>query len=173
MLIRDARLRALAAYWLGIRAGRLVPIRRDFDPSRVAAVLPFIWIYDHEGEGRFRCRLAGDQVAMSFGRKVAGLELGEIFGAATLPGIRERFGRCLERVEACHTTGMAETVEGHWVFGERLALPLSRDGAAVDMLLGANVYDWSEAPREAPATPDPILATFLTPDMLAAELKES
>lgn len=172
MLIRDERLRALTRYWLDIRHGRPVPIRRDFDPTRVPTVLPFIWMYDYEGEGRFRGRLAGDQVAMSLGRAIAGLELGDIFAPATLQGIRDRFRRCVERTQICHTTGMIETTDGHWVFGERLTMPLSRDGAAVDMLIGANVYDWGEAPREMPTEPEPITATFLTPEMLNAELKE-
>jgi hypothetical protein len=138
--VRDERLRRLTAYWLGKRAGRLMPAPRDIDAVEIPALLPYLWIYDFLPEARrFRCRLAGDEVNMLLGLSLRGRYLEEIAPPVALPLARERFLGVVDTPAISHAVGTMLLASDRRVPGERMIFPLSSDGSQVDRVLGITV----------------------------------
>ena len=154
--IGDQRLVALWQHWLDRRGGKAMPSRRDIDPSRVPAILSYLFIYDyHPDTGRFYCRLAGEEIYAAAGVHGAKRFIEELFVSPTLERVRERYRRVVLTPAVIHTKGLMRVASGYRIPGERIVLPLARDGATSDGLIGATIYRRSESlsPMQAMDTP--------------------
>lgn len=70
----EGRNRILAHYWLSLWKGDRMPMRADFNPAKVAALLPNIGLFSiHPGVGSF-CRLSGTGLSRAIGRDLTGLD---------------------------------------------------------------------------------------------------
>ena len=77
--IRNRALQHLVAYWFDKRCGRLMPALTDIDPTEIPSVLCKIWLCDYLSEsGRFRYRLAGEEINDFWGFNLGGKCLDEI-----------------------------------------------------------------------------------------------
>lgn len=160
-IIRDARLRRFADYWLSRRGDRLMPRRRDIDPVDIPFVLPWIWMIDYEAESRrFLCRLAGEQINAFLcnnidGHYIRGHYLDEYIPARALPTLMERYLTIVDRKVMMHASGLFSTRSFH-ADGERIAFPLSEDDREVTTLVGATLYGnrlhWDDALRDEETT---------------------
>ena len=118
-----------------------LPGRAQFDPIAVAALLPNVWLLEREPGPRFRYRLMGTRVAAAFQGDLTGRYVGDVHSA--------------EAAEAmlAYLMGVVESRRPHFRVGrptawpiaefltlERLYMPLARDGATVDMILGFTVF---------------------------------
>lgn len=142
--IVDHRLHAFLTYWLELRAGRPTPNRQDFDPARVPTLLSGFWIIKREAaSGRYRFRLAGDEIRSLLGRRVVGEYVDDLFVEHG-----QQFNDTLDQVTSMpgihHMIGSAYQSGRHGVHTERLALPMADDGV-IDTVFGATVCQWPTA----------------------------
>ncbi len=145
--IDDPRLLDLLNYWIGKRAGRLAPSRQDIDPSEIGALLSCIFLVDFEEPDVFRYRVAGTEIAETFGHgNLKGMTLGDILSPngrdlvtnRWLPVIRESAVVCMK--------GQVYNTMNRYALGERLLLPLAEDpGGRITGLIGITVSKWMDA----------------------------
>lgn len=133
-------------YWLSKTGDWPWPLRSSIEPTEIPRLLPNLFLVEVPQIGppmRFRLRLVGTAFRPFFGADITGREVHEEdvspdrarFCAEWREILQRgapRWARIRQRVEhdgiaAAHFTG--------------LVMPLSRDGTAADMLLGATVYD--------------------------------
>lgn len=131
----------LFGYWQAQRGQRFAPRRADIDPAAIVPLLPDIVLYDVIDGGRdFRFRLIGTRIVEGLGRDSTGCLVSERYAAQ--PTMRQRMLDRLQRVAI-----LQQPVFGrgriHWLPDrahkrfEHVELPLSNDGATVDIILGA------------------------------------
>ena len=138
---RDARLRCLFDAWMSLRGDRLIPHRSALDCAAISALLPYVWICRLEPEtGRFRFRLAGEEIRWLVGKPVAGATVEDL-----LPDIAAPFNKALRAVltrpALCYFRGLIPHVDLFSIETESLALPLS-DGDRATTVLAATVFAW-------------------------------
>ncbi|MGA7324061.1 MAG: PAS domain-containing protein [Rhodomicrobium sp.] len=126
----------LYRYWLGKCRGRLMPARSDINAPEIPALLPYLSIVDRV-DGRLRYRLAGTAIAQQVGYDPTGTFVG--YYIAYDPKSSEALEAVGERVFA---TRRPTFLAGQYQLKQRathsfsaLVLPLSEDGANVNMLL--------------------------------------
>jgi hypothetical protein len=137
----DPRIIGFLEVWRDARAGRLVPMKRDIDPTRFPTLLPFIWLYRLEPtRGDFVCRLAGESVNDAWGRSIRGRALEEIVGEADYPTIRERWERILSVPQVQYGTALERLSAMSSHRAERLLVPLTSDDGVRDQILGISLY---------------------------------
>jgi len=135
---RDPRIQALYAYWEGARGGRAMPARADIDPAEIPALLPYIIMYDVAPGGGYTIRLVGEEVVRFVGRNATGSPAG-----STMP--RRSAEMVIKILDAVATERAPKFRAGkaHWHPDknyrdfEACFLPLSADGATVNIVLGA------------------------------------
>lgn len=140
--IVNPRLRQLYEHWLNKCAGRRFPSRADFDPLDLWFILGNLILVDviESAPRDFRIRLHGTNLVSRHGYELTGKMLD------ALP-IAEQRDRARQTFTTVVTTG--EPLHGHrdQLFGERwrhyetIILPLSTDGANIDMLLVGLIHD--------------------------------
>jgi hypothetical protein len=152
---------ALYRYWDGKRGGRMMPARRDLDPSEIVKLLPHIYMVDVERDPlRFRYRLIGTAICAFLGRDYTGRAV----DAATY-GEGEILSRLLQLFTAVVETRGPVAYKGNiwyvsgreWRQVEALLMPLSHDGATVDIIFAGYV---TVGPIEPPPEDAPQSATF-------------
>lgn len=145
--LSDQRLLTLYAYWSAKRGQRAMPSRADIDPGDFRTLLPHILLVDVVGGGtEFRYRLVGTEIEHNIGRTVTGRLFGEVLSGDYLAYIQALHRRVI--AEAAPIYAENNINERHGAFTAitdfkrtyRLMLPLSRDGTAVDMLLGVQLF---------------------------------
>ncbi|MFC3676050.1 PAS domain-containing protein [Ferrovibrio xuzhouensis] len=132
--IADARLRRLYDYWLGKKGARAAPSREDIAPQEIADVLPWVFIMERVGD-RLRYRLVGDAFREIYGARLIGMFLDEIdLDHITAAYIGEYDIASRGPVAVARQWKFVKT-DGRHLEYERLILPLSADGRAVDRFL--------------------------------------
>lgn len=146
------------AYWRRKRGDRMMPARRDVDPTEIPSLLPHLQLIEVCDGPRFRYRLVGTSIVEAFGQDYTGKFVDEQFA-----GDRRRF------IEEIYKTVCAErrpmflrnkytTARNVDMVASRLYLPLAADGEHVDIILGACIFDfggstlaggWGSATRQA------------------------
>jgi hypothetical protein len=113
-----------------------MPARRDIEPAEILALLPYTSIF-HEVNGQFRYRLAGTAVVQQIGRDPTG----DILGAhvrnprQTVAAVQTIGRRVFTTAKPVFSAGQCENVLGCLYNVSALILPLSDNGAIVDMAL--------------------------------------
>lgn len=149
-------LRQLFLYWDARRGEREFPARRDIDPLHFPYALGNVMLIDVLYEPlRFRFRLHGTELALRAGYDMTGKM------ADQLPDLENRgvlLERCRTLVEARRPIFVAadRLVDERPCSYEAIWLPLSDQGDAITMLMGALVYRDSVA---APGRWRPVAAT--------------
>src|SRR5581483_7413897 len=139
--IDHPRLVGLHRYWDAKRGGRDMPSRDDLDPVEMAPYLGHVFLIDVESNPRrFRFRLIGTEIVLSYGRELTG----KYTDAVTPPSYREMIERHYaqavdERRPLAHRMTFRED-RGKRHDLVRLTLPLSDDGASVNMLLLCSAF---------------------------------
>ncbi|MEQ9609641.1 MAG: PAS domain-containing protein [Kiloniellaceae bacterium] len=149
--LRAEALKFLYNYWQQLARGRLVPSRADIDPACIVAVLPHIGLFDVESNPRrYRIRLMGTRIVSWYGCDLTGRYLDEIdFG--TGDGFTfSLLDQVVDRRVPGYMSGEYTKQDGRTIRYERLYMPLSDDGATVNMVIGAAL----RLPPEAAVTGD-------------------
>jgi len=144
--IETSLLQQLYHYWVDRRGGRLHPARADIDPVDIPRLLPYIMLVDVLDDGqRFRFRLVGTRIAM--GADPTGRFLHETVS----PGlyghhVMALYGKAAKSARPLYSV-FDYKFEDRRVPGRihRLFLPLSDDGANVNMMLIGQVAESARA----------------------------
>lgn len=151
--IPNRDLRALCELWLAKKGMRLMPGRSDFDPGDIPGRLwPMVMMMDvcRGADGiRFRYRRVGMSFVDALGHDPTGLYLDEVLPARSehteyVIGLYRRVvaRRCPIYSENLFTLAGDTRAK----VTRRLILPLSRDGATVDIVLVGHVFEY-DMPR--------------------------
>lgn len=138
--IADTALRRLYDYWRSARADGALPARSDIDPLDMAYVLGHVFLVDIEGDPpAFRYRLFGAELAEQAHYELTGKTVDEIPAQDMREVLKKAYARVFEIKEAIliHNGRLLDFQPRPY---EALLLPMSTDGTAVDMILGALVY---------------------------------
>jgi len=130
------KLKFLFSYWLGKRRGRVAPARADIAPEEIIDILPYVMLIDLVGDDhRLRYRLIGTELDRLFGTGMTGQFLDEVDFNGLRPLVVADYRKVVEDAAPSWTRWRFLTGKGRLLEYERIALPLSTDGKAIDMLL--------------------------------------
>lgn len=129
------------AYWCNLRRDRPMPARADIDPAEIPKILPYLMLTDVLENGQFRYRLIGTEVERSFGAPVTGRTLEELMFGEYLAYMTGLYRRVVEEKRPIFSVSRyGGTDRDHPLFTKRVMMPLSNQGASVDMVLSAQVF---------------------------------
>ena len=136
-LISRPDAKALFEFWLEKRGSRLLPTRRDIDPTGIPPhILPNLFLYRREDDRRFRCALAGTGIVRIDGCDATGHMLDDVhsrFGGDNLPALFYEVARtALPIYCAGESQGANDTRRQFW----RILLPVGDVGASVEYIFG-------------------------------------
>ena len=135
--IESQVLRDIYHYWERKRDGRKLPSRGDIDPVEIGCLLPNIFLVDVEDRTRrLKIRLMGTEFAEQYGEDITGRYLDEMDFGDAKDFILASYEQVLSTREPVRTVGQYTKADGRLMRFERIALPLSSDGADVTMILG-------------------------------------
>lgn len=144
----DPRLQSLYDHWFKVRQGALIPNRRDVDPIAIWTVLPFVWMCDYIAEsGRFRYRLAGEEMNIFHHRNLVGTYLDETLSDTRHGKIMPKYRRAIEAPAILYIRGAIHATTHPYLRGERLLLPLADADERASIILGATVSHFDGAGR--------------------------
>lgn len=139
---------ALYARWRQHCRDERLPRRSDFPPESLGAWLGHIQLVEAvraDGAVRFRVRLVGTRIVYYEGRDNTGLFLDEVIPADDRDAILAPYRDCMAGRQPVYTTFYSCASAAISSLLERLILPLSVDGEAVDQFLVA-IYRAPEQP---------------------------
>lgn len=146
--ITDNVLRSLLSYWLGKRRPPRFPSRADIEPTEIPELLPHLILTDVMPDGRFRYRLTGTSVDTHATVALAGKYIEEAFTARPYIDYINGLFDHVARGQIIYTEGEfqvdREVTERRL---KRLGVPLSSDGARVDVVLFGQVYQFGNIAR--------------------------
>ena len=139
--IRSSALKKVAAHWFEARGAKSMPGWGDIRPSKITAQLPIIWSYVYDADGdAFTGRIAGSKIETIFGKTLRGMPMRELYPAEHFDRLFERSKRVVCEPALYRGEGMVFRHLDHVGYGERITLPLARDGMHGDGLFGATDY---------------------------------
>lgn len=159
--VRHPLLRQFLSYYLDLRQGRAVPRRDQISPLDFPQLLGNVFLYEFDRATQdFHIRLAGSLVAEKVGTIKAGTRISEVFPAAAVPVVLERYRRiCVERL-VMHNIGQVFHLLGGAGTGERIAMPLLGNDGERDFLIGATVYPLPEPEAKPTVDAPPVIVTY-------------
>lgn len=136
----------LHRYWRDRCGDRAMPGRADIDPLDPALRphLGFLVLTDVLADGaggpeRFRFRLIGSTMTRIVGRNSTGKFLDELYSPADYAAMIVAYRSVVASRAPLRIIGTLRHANRSWIEMESLDLPLSRDGASVDMILTRSV----------------------------------
>ncbi len=133
----DDAIARLYAYWAGKRRGRAFPSRVDIDPMEFAYILGWVILVDVLRDPlRFKFRIYGSELVNRMGFDLTGKYLSDHPSAEFRAHVEQQWGQVIDRGAAAHSR-FDRWVDGRHMRFESLRLPLSSDGATIDMMLVA------------------------------------
>jgi hypothetical protein len=136
----DPRLHQAYQYWQQKRGARAMPSRRDIEPAELRAVLPHLMMIDVEPGPRFRYRLFGTAVVEAFGSDPTGKYIDEVMVGAYKSFLLGLYGDLVVSKKPVYSTSIYGGKRDTMLWTQRLMLPLSSDGTAVDKVLAIQVF---------------------------------
>lgn len=139
----------LYRYWLEKRGKRAFPSRRDIDPLDLPFALGHLSLVAiSDSPRRFHYRLVSTGVTADLGYEMTGKDVEDIPEPEMRDYVRAFYERALAARGPLYEEGTA-VIEGRTWEHKSLALPLSTDGAAIDMLLVYRETEVTSSPGSA------------------------
>jgi len=137
----DQRLHDVLNYWSAKRGEQPMPSRRQIDPLELGpAILPHLMLVDVEPGPRFRYRLFGTAVSKAFGSDPTGQYIDTVMVGAYREFMLGLYRDLIAMKKPVYSTSIYGNPSGGKMWTQRLMLPLSSDGSAVDMVLACQVF---------------------------------
>ncbi|HLT76041.1 MAG TPA: PAS domain-containing protein [Ferrovibrio sp.] len=140
--IRSKSLSNLLGYWSAKRQhlGRL-PARADLQPEEMLPFLPFVALITvQESSPRFQFRLVGTGIVSALGQEATSRAVDQSLLGANVEEVERFFSIPVQSRMPAYASGEYMVAPSNRGLGfETLLVPLSGDGARVDMLLGGLV----------------------------------
>lgn len=158
--IRESEIRDIFLFWCRRRRGDRVPARSSIDPAQIPhRLLPNMFIYARQTDGRFLCRLAGTALTRTYGMDNTGRYLDEILPSEAAPPRRALYDRVLDTGLPAYIQGLEITRRGEQRKSARLLMPLASRGRRADQILGLARF----GPRENPVPDHIALRALVNP----------
>lgn len=158
-------------FWRSRRAGAAVPPKAAIDPVEMPPhIIPFLFLYERTGDGRFRCRLAGTSVCSAFQNDPTGRYLDEMILPTVKANRARLFGGVVERSLPVAYSGNVAEPGRTWIKFRRLMMPIAIKGTEADGIFGMVIFPDYELRKSSPKLVDdglPDLEAWATPDDLA------
>lgn len=127
--------------WNALRGDRLVPDRRDIDPTAMGGLLAKLWMWEFVAERQdFRCRLAGEEICAVFGRNPRGTFLSDWVPSGVYETARSRYRRVIAEPAICLATGNSYVEDNKQAWCERLVTPMTDGGPEPTVVFGLTVW---------------------------------
>ena len=114
-----------------------MPARSDINPADIPALLPYLIIVD-KIDDQLRWRLVGTAAVLEVGRDLTGSFVGS-YAPEAAAVVRATFERAFTTAHPIFATGEFKVMSGAIINMSLLTLPLSDDGAGVNMAVSALV----------------------------------
>jgi hypothetical protein len=137
--IREPRLRRLYDYWAAQRGGGELPSRAEIDPVEFPWLLGNVLLVDVLPDGGFRVRLHGTNLVARAGFDMTGKSMDD-YPNPEYAKVALRSFRTVVETRRPFVSDNERTIAGRAYGYETVMLPLSSDGARVDMLLIGLLY---------------------------------
>lgn len=141
--IKDERMASIYQYWLDIKGDKLMPARRDINPSEIPTLLPHITLVRIEESGRYKLSLVGSENVKAYGAEVTGKYLDEI--PLLYQDAKHRYDWLVENKRPYIYEGKLNWSEKNYLDYSIIGFPLSANGDDVNALMFAGFYYF---PRE-------------------------
>ena len=139
--IKSPDLCHIARHWDAARGSKRMPGWQDIDPSAIAPFLPIIWSWKYDSvTNTFTGRLGGDAITEAFGESLRGKPMKEFFRGRQYDMMFARHKRVVTTPAFAHGSGPVFIHTGRYGLGERIIMPLARDGSHSDGIFGATIY---------------------------------
>lgn len=140
--IAHPTLQSLYDYWLARRRDTGFMLRADLDPMAIPRLLKHLILSDVGEDGRaIRYRVVGTDIVAAHGSDYTGKTIEELTSGATLDYTWRLYGIVVARAVPVYSEGYFRWAQKEHRWTKRLHLPLSRGGAAVDMVLAGQVFE--------------------------------
>jgi len=139
-VVRSVSQRWLLSYWDRLRDKRLLPRWQGFEAEELAAMaesLSFLDVIGSDGNARFLIRYHGKKISEAYGSVCQGRFLDEILPPQYREAALATYHRALVTNLPVYTIADMRDRFERIVHYERLLLPFSRDGAAIDRILAS------------------------------------
>ena len=130
----------LLSYWNRLRGTTRMPLWQGLETEELTAMsasLAFFDVIESGGEVRFQSRWRGERINEAFGNPGRGKFLDEILPASYRAAALSTYRQVLATQLPVYTIADLRDRNGRIVHYERLLLPFSRDGVAVDRILAS------------------------------------
>jgi hypothetical protein len=137
-VVRSINQRWLLSLWNKLRASAPVPFWKNVQTSEFATLsadLALLEVVASESETRFLVRFRGQRIANAFGPAGQGKFLDEVLPPLYRDDALETYRQVLVTLLPVYTITDMRDRDGRIVHFERLLLPFSRDGVAIDRIL--------------------------------------
>jgi len=158
-IVTEPDLQRFASYWLSKRGDRLMPDRRDIDPTEIPWALSRMFIADYEREHDvYRYRLAGNDIEAVFRKylghaSMRGATLQDILPPENAAMVAERWRPLDQRGDIIYMRGLVYLAAESAAVGARILMPLGADENGLPTgLVGFTQYRWLE-PGERDSIP--------------------
>lgn len=139
--IAHSDLQALYDLWLALRGDRLLLPRAEFDPLAAPRLLKSLILADVGDGGRaIRYRVVGTEIVAAHGYDYTGWTVERLTRGPTLDYTRALYGMVVAGATPVYSEGRFRWAGQEFRWTNRLHLPLSRGGNAVDMVLAGQVF---------------------------------
>jgi hypothetical protein len=144
--IAHPTLHVLYDYWLARRSERGFMRRDDLDPTALPRLLKHFILsdvgpVDAAGGPAIRYRVVGTEIVTAHGSDYTGKTIEELTSGSTLAYTRTLYAIVVTRAVPVYSEGHFRWAQKEHRWTKRLHVPLSRGGAAVDMVLACQVYE--------------------------------
>jgi hypothetical protein len=139
--ILSSDLKAVAAHWIEARGTKRIPSWADIRPAAIVKQLPIVWSYVYDpAEDEFIGRLGGDAITRIFDKNLKGIRLSELQPVLDYKRLSARAKRVMTEPALFRGHGLVFKQLDRYGQGERIIMPLSRDGISGDAIFGATDY---------------------------------
>jgi len=139
-VIRSSSQRWLLSYWDRLRGASALPIWEGFEAEELAAMAESLSVQDvmgTDGNARFLVRFHGKRIAEAYGSLCQGKFLDEILPPLYREVALATYHRVLTTKLPVYTITDMRDRDGRIVNYERLLLPFSHDGVAINRMLAS------------------------------------
>ena len=148
--LESQALRKILRHWAEARADRRMPGWEDLKPSAIKDQLAIIWCWRFDSATReFIGRLAGERIEFVLGTSIRGKSMKDVFAHHDYELAYQRHLRVVTEPAFFRGHGLVYRHLDRFDIGERIILPLAKDGEHADGIIGATDFQSSfGAPSE-------------------------
>jgi hypothetical protein len=139
-VVRSSSQRWLLSYWVRLRGANALPMWEGFEAEELAAMAENLSIQDVtgvDGDTRLLIRFHGKRIAEAYGSLCQGRFLDEVLPPLYRDAALSTYQRVLATKLPVYTIADTNDRDGRIVHYERLLLPFSHDGVAIDRILAS------------------------------------